>query len=77
MKQIPILHVWSTDESESKEFLADKNALRVCSTDNSKLEIVIFDESYAEESGSESVHKSINKKRCNWWNRAWGTFGYK
>ena len=36
MQQILILHVYSTDKSESKEFLVDKTLLQVCSTDKEK-----------------------------------------
>ena len=33
MKKIPTLRVWSTEESELKEFLVDKTLLQICSTD--------------------------------------------
>ena len=36
-KQIPTLHVCSTDESELKEFPVGKTILHVCSTYESKL----------------------------------------
>ena len=36
LKHIPILHVCSTDDNVSKEFLVDKNLLHVCFTDKGK-----------------------------------------
>ena len=44
MRQIPILHVFDSDESESKEILAGKNLLQVSSTDKGKSEIIIVNE---------------------------------
>ena len=35
-KNITILHVCSTDDSKSKEFLVDENLLQVCYTDDDK-----------------------------------------
>ena len=61
-QQIPISHVCSADESESKEFLTEKTLSQVYSTDEGKLESIIVDESSTEKRGSESVHKIINKE---------------
>ena len=60
MQQIPILHVFSLDEIESKEIIADKNLLQVYSTNEIKPESIIVNESSTEESKSESFHKRIN-----------------
>ena len=60
MKRIPILQVCDSNKSESKGVITDKKLSQVCSTDGSESEIVIFNESYMEESESKSVHKSIN-----------------
>ena len=49
MQQIPIPQVFSTDESESKGIIADKNLSQVCSTDESEPERVIINESSTEE----------------------------
>ena len=57
------MHIFSTDESESKEFLAYENLSQVCSTDEGKSERVIFDEISMEESQSECVQKIINKEK--------------
>ena len=51
-KHIPILHACFTDESESKEFLVDKNLLQVCFTDEDKSKGRIVDKSSTEESKS-------------------------
>ena len=59
-QQIPILHIFDLDKSESKENIADKNLSQVCSTDEDKSESVIADESSTEESEAESVHKGID-----------------
>ena len=56
-KQIPVLHIFLMDKSESEEFLVDGNLSRVCSTDEEDSKSIIFDESYTEESESECVHK--------------------
>ena len=42
-KQILILHVCSTDDIKSKEFLADKNLSQVCSMDEGESESFIVD----------------------------------
>ena len=60
-QQILISQVCVSDESESKEILANKNLLQVGSTDEGKPEGDIVDESSTEESESESVHKNINR----------------
>ena len=60
-KQIFILHVWSTNKRESKEFLLDEHLSQVCSTDEDESRGITVDESSAEESKSECVHKNINK----------------
>ena len=62
-QQITILHVCSTDESKSKEFLADKQLLQVYSMDDGKPESVISNKSSTEDSKSESVHKIINEEK--------------
>ena len=49
-KQIPILHVCSTDRNEPKGIIADENLLKVCSKEGSKPERVIVDESSTENS---------------------------
>ena len=59
-QHIPILYVYSLDESESKGFIADENLSQVCSTYESESESVIVDEISTEESESVSVQKSIN-----------------
>ena len=51
-KHIPISHVCSTVNSESKELLVGKKSLQVCSTSEREPEIIISDESSTEESGS-------------------------
>ena len=63
MQQILILHVCSTYESESKEFILDKNFSQVYSTDEGESESTVFDKSYTEESKSESVQKIINEEK--------------
>ena len=61
-KHIPISHVCSMYDIESKEVPADKNLLQVCSTDKGESESVIVDEISTEESGSECVQKIINEE---------------
>ena len=41
VKHIPILHVRSTDDSESKEFIVDKRLSQVCSMYEYKSKIII------------------------------------
>ena len=60
MQHILISHVYDSDQSKSKEIPADKTLSPYCSTDKSESEIIIVDESYTEESESESAHKRIN-----------------
>ena len=48
-KQIPILHVCSTNKNKSKEFPADEISLEVYFMDTGELESVIVDESSMEE----------------------------
>ena len=43
VKQIPISHVCSTDDSKSKDFLVDENLSQVCSMDEGESECVIVD----------------------------------
>ena len=62
-QQIPISQVCVSDESESKEILANKNLLQVCSTDKGKSEIVIVDEISTKERESEIFHKIINENK--------------
>ena len=49
-KQIPILHISFTDESESNGFLVNKNLSDVCSTDEDESKGIIVDESSTEKS---------------------------
>ena len=63
MKHIPISHVYSTDDRESKNFLADKNLSQVCYTEKGKSENVIADASYKEESKSKNVNKITNEEK--------------
>ena len=62
-KQIPILHVYSTDNSESKGFLVYENLSQVCSMEKDKPKRIPVDKSSTEESKSECVHKSVNKEK--------------
>ena len=62
-QQITIFHVCSTDESKSKELLADKHLLQVYYTDEGKPESVIADKLYTEESKLKSVHEIINEEK--------------
>ena len=59
-QQIPILHVCSSDESESKGIIADEHLLQVCSIDKSESERVIVNEGLTKDSESKNVCKSIN-----------------
>ena len=45
MQQIPISHIFSSDESKSKGIVADKNLLQVCYTYGCKSERFIANES--------------------------------
>ena len=47
-KQILILYVCSTDDSESKYYLEDENLSEVCSTDEVESEGIIVNESSTE-----------------------------
>ena len=49
-QQIPISHVFYTDESESKEFLVDETLSQVCSTNEYGSKIFIAEEISTEES---------------------------
>ena len=51
--------IWT--RADQKRSLKGKTLLKVCSTDKSKSQTVIGDESSTEDRKSESVHKSINK----------------
>ena len=62
-KKIPVSHICSTYESESKEFLVDRTLSLVCFTDKEKQKGIIIDESYMEESESECVHKTLTNKK--------------
>ena len=62
MQQILILHVYDSDESESKGINTDKKVSQGCSMDDRWAESVIVNESSINESESESVHKIINPK---------------
>ena len=48
-KHIPILHIYSTDESESEEFLVDEDLSQVCSTDEDEPKGIIANEISTEE----------------------------
>ena len=48
-KQIPILHVFSTDESELKEFLVNKNLSQICYTDEDESKGIIVNKFSTEE----------------------------
>ena len=63
IKQIPILHIFSTNESESEEFPLEKRLSQVYSTYKDKSKSIIVDESSRKESESECVHKNINKEK--------------
>ena len=67
-QQIPISHVFSSDESQPEGIIAEEKLLQVCSTDKIKPEIVIVNESSTKGSGSESIHKSINTNEKNIYN---------
>ena len=75
-KHIPISHVSSADDSESKYLLVDENFLKVCYMDEDESKIMIDHESSIEERESECVHKSVNKEKMQKLSIAWGTFGY-
>ena len=62
-KQITILHICSTDESESEEFLVEKTWSWVFYTDRDELKSIIFDIGSTEWSESECVLKKINKEK--------------
>ena len=64
-QQIPILHVCDSKKSESKEIIVDENLSQIYSTEESRSESAIVDESSTEESEPESVHKSINTNKEN------------
>ena len=51
-KQIPTLHVFSTDEIELKYFLVDENLLQIYSTDKVRSKGIIVDKRYTEKDKS-------------------------
>ena len=51
-KNIPILHVCYTSNSESKEFLVDKNLSHICSMEKYESKAIIVDECSTEEDES-------------------------
>ena len=59
-KQIQISHVCNSHEKKSTRILAGKNLLQVSSTDERKLENIIVDESFTEDSKSESIQENTN-----------------
>ena len=61
--QILILHVFSTYDSELKEFLVDKTLSQTCSTDEDESKVIIVDKFSTEEDESECVHKNMNKQK--------------
>ena len=62
-KQIPISHVCSTKDIESKDFPVDKNLSQVYSTNEDVSKSVIVNGRSTEKIKSECTHKSINKKK--------------
>ena len=62
-KQIPISHVFPTDDSESEDFLVEKTLSHICSAYKDESNIIIINESSTEESESECVHKNINREK--------------
>ena len=60
-----ILHVCSTDDSESEDFLLEKTVSQFCSTDKDKSKGIIINESSTEESESECVHKNTNHEKTH------------
>ena len=62
-QHILILHVCSTEDSKSKEFLLDGNLSHVYSIDEGKPESVIVNKSSTVGRKSELFHKSINKEK--------------
>ena len=63
VKHIPFLHVGSTENGESKEFLVEESLSQVCSKDKDESKIIIVDECYTDESESECTHKSVNREK--------------
>ena len=51
-KQITILHVCSTEESELKEFLVNETLSQICSTDEDESKGIIVEECSTEEDKS-------------------------
>ena len=62
-EQISILHVCSTYEIKSEEFLVGKTLSQICSTDEKKQKNIIGDEINLEESKSECIHKSVDNEK--------------
>ena len=62
-KQIPFLHICSTDESEFKELVVNKTLSQIFSTDEDRSKGIISDKYSTEEDKSECVHKHINKQK--------------
>ena len=61
VKNIPILNIFSTDNSKSKYFLMYETLSQVYSMNEDESKIIIVDESSTEEIESECVHKSVNR----------------
>ena len=62
-KQIPTSHIFSTNESELKEFLVDKNLSQICSMDKDESRGIIVNECYTKEEETEFIHNNINKQK--------------
>ena len=62
-QHIPTSHVFSSANSELKEFLIGETLYRICSTDKDESKGIIVDEFSADDDKSECIDKNINKKR--------------
>ena len=60
-KHIPISHVCSIDDNESKEFPVNENLWQACSTDEDESKSIIVNKISTEDRESEYVHKSVYK----------------
>ena len=63
IKYIPILHIYSTEDNKSKEFLVNKDLLRVYFTDKDESKSINVDECSTEDSKSKSAHKSVQEEK--------------
>ena len=60
---IPILHIYSTEDNESKEFLVNEKLLRVYYMDYDESKSINVDKCSTEGSKSKYVHKSVQKEK--------------